>query len=82
MPKLKARKVGNEHCEMFHGNKLCVVAKKYGYQAWLHPKSGSNSRLGPLPVPTGRARTMKAARSAAKQFLRKTRAKSGVRSRR
>lgn len=73
--KLRRREVGAERCDRFHGMKLCVQAKQYGYAAWLEPKSGGMA----LPVPTGRARTVKSAMSAAKQFLRRAAARQGKR---
>jgi len=64
--RIKARQVGKESCEMVGPLKLCIVAKRYGYAAKLYSRNGKQF----LPVPT-KGRTMKAARSAARQFLRR-----------
>lgn len=77
--RLKRREVGNERCEMVkmpNGTKhqLCVRAEKYGYSGKLHPRTGS--KMPPLPVSVGRARSLKSAMSSAKQFVRRLAMKS------
>ena len=76
--RLKQREIGRQRCEMVKGPRghkmqLCVKANPYGYTGHLYPYSGSGA---PLPVSVGNARSMKAAMSSAKQFLRRVKMKS------
>ena len=68
--RLKKRNVGKSRCSTIKAGrrafKVCVTAAPYGYQGWLVSKTGSR-----LPVPTGRARTLKSALSNARKFIRK-----------
>lgn len=71
--KLRFREIGAERCERLKGGlRLCVKANKYGYTGKLYAK---NSDMW-LPVSVGRARSMKSAMSAAKQFVRRVKMKS------
>lgn len=75
--KLKTREVGNSRCEVVRGPRggklqLCVEAKSYGYAGWLVAPSGAK-----LPVSVGRARSLKSAMSAARQFMRRLKQRSG-----
>ncbi len=73
---LKKSEQGKTKCVQVRNNKLCVTGHKYGFMGKLYPTSGSG---GPLPVPTGRARTMKTAIKNARAFLKRVRAKSAKR---
>lgn len=71
---LRKSEQGKTKCVMWGKNKLCITGVKYGFIGKLHPSGPS--KYGPLPVPTGKARTMKTAIKNARAFLKKVRAKS------
>ncbi len=72
---LKKSEQGKTECVKIAGggaNELCVTGRKYGFTA--HLKS-TRPEGGVLPVPTGKARTMKTAIRNARSFIRRVRAK-------